>query len=80
MADYPHWSIFAKRRKKIHRPKITVVGRQVDSNSPIKTEKKNCVIGTSKIGEDMLRNQLGDMGNNLKNNKKKNRLSRFSFT
>lgn len=47
---------------------------------PIRTEKKNCVIGTSKIGDVMFRNQLGDMGNNLKNNKKKNRLSRFSLT
>jgi len=51
-----------------------------DPISPIKTEKKNCVIGTSKIGDDMFRNQLGDIGNNLKNNRKKNRLSRFSLT
>ena len=47
---------------------------------PIKTEKKNCVIGTSRTGEDMLRNQLGDIGNSLKNNRKKNKLSRFSLT
>ena len=37
-------------------------------------------MGTSKIGDDMFRNQLGDIGNNLKNNKKKNRPSRFSWT
>ena len=47
---------------------------------PIKTEKKNCVMGTSRTGEDMLRNQLGDIGNSLKNNRKKNKLSRFSLT
>ena len=58
----------------------TSLGQHVNSDSPIKTEKKNCVIGTSKIGDDMLRNQFGDIGNNLKNNRKKNRLSRFSLT
>ena len=47
---------------------------------PIKTEKKNCLMGTSRTGEDMLRNQLGDIGNSLKNNRKKTKLSRFSWT
>ena len=37
-------------------------------------------MGTSRTGEDMLRNQLGDIGNSLKNNRKKNKLSRFALT
>lgn len=60
--------------------KKLTVRQYVNSISPIKTEKKNCVIGTSKIGDDIFRNQFGDIGNNLKNNRKKNRLSRFSLT
>lgn len=39
------------------------------------TDGKKYVIGIPKIGEAMLRNQLGDIGNNRKESKKKNKPS-----
>ena len=47
---------------------------------PINTDKKNKWIGMLSIGEAMFRNQLGDIGNSLRNNRKKNKLSILSCT
>ena len=54
--------------------------RTIHKNLPISTEKKNCIIGTSNIGDAILRNQLGDMGKTLRKSRKKNSWSRFSLT
>ena len=51
-----------------------------EQNSPIKTEKKNCKMGTPRTGEAIFRNQFGDMGNIRKNKRKKNNSSAFSLT
>lgn len=48
--------------------------------SPIKTEQKKNVIGMLTMGADMLRNQLGVMGKNLRNSRKKNKQSWLSST
>lgn len=48
--------------------------------SPIKTEQKKNVIGMLTMGADMLRNQFGVMGKNLRNSRKKNKQSWLSST
>lgn len=48
--------------------------------SPMKTEQKKNVIGMLTIGADMLRNQLGVMGKNLRKSRKKNKQSWLSST
>ena len=47
---------------------------------PISTDGKNKCTGTFSMGDAMLRNQFGDIGNSRKNNRKKNKLSIFSST
>lgn len=42
---------------------------------PMNTEKKNMCTGMLRIGEQIFKNQFGDIGKNLKNNRKKNKLS-----
>lgn len=42
---------------------------------PINTEKKNICTGMLSIGDDTFKNQFGDIGKNLRNKRKKNRLS-----
>lgn len=49
-------------------------------HSPTKTEQKNSVMGMLTMGADMLRNQLGVMGKNLRNSRKKNKQSWLSST
>lgn len=49
-------------------------------HSPIKTEQKKNVMGMLTMGADMLRNQLGVMGKNLRNSRKKNKQSWLSST
>lgn len=39
------------------------------------TEKKNICTGILSMGEDMFKNQFGDIGKNRKNRRKKNKLS-----
>lgn len=46
----------------------------------MKTEKKKNVTGMLTMGADMLRNQLGVMGKNLRKRRKKNRQDWFSST
>lgn len=48
--------------------------------SPIKTEQKKNVMGMLTMGADMLRNQLGVMGKNLRKSRKKNKQSWLSST
>lgn len=47
---------------------------------PMKTAMKKRVTGIFSIGEVMFKNQLGLMGKNLRNNRKKNKLLLFSST
>lgn len=46
----------------------------------MKTEKKKNVTGMLTMGADMLRNQLGVMGKNLRKRRKNNRQDWFSST
>jgi hypothetical protein len=46
---------------------------------PINTDKKNKCIGTFTIGDAMFKNQFGVIGKNLRNNRKKNKLSLFQI-
>lgn len=39
------------------------------------TEKKNICTGILRIGDDTFKNQFGDIGKNLRNKRKKNKLS-----
>lgn len=39
------------------------------------TEKKNICTGILSIGDDIFKNQFGDIGKNLRNKRKKNKLS-----
>lgn len=42
---------------------------------PMNTEKKNICTGILSIGDDTFKNQFGDIGKNLRNKRKKNKLS-----
>lgn len=46
-----------------------------NKNLPINTEKKNICTGMLSIGDDTFKNQFGDIGKNLRNKRKKKRLS-----
>lgn len=65
--------------EKISQKDISLCSHQMKSKKnkdlPINTEKKNICTGMLSIGDDIFKNQFGDIGKNLRNKRKKNRLS-----
>lgn len=72
--------IVLKEKLKISQKDISLCSHQMKFRKknkilPINTEKKNICTGMLSIGDDTFKNQFGDIGKNLRNKRKKKRLS-----